>query len=118
MLLQSFDVHASDVLSLGAVLEHAQFHEAEFGDDLFTFYQKHFGSSSEDHVAHQHQEKHEKLPQHDNLCSSVAHVFIVNPSNNIAVEANSLNELKLNFYYLEGNSFTLPYDFFQPPISA
>lgn len=116
MLLQSFDVHASDVLSLGAVLEHAQFHEAEFGDDLFTFYQKHFGSSSEDHVAHQHQEKHEKLPQHDNLCSSVAHVFIVNPSNNIAVEANNLNELKLNFYYLEGISFTLAYDFFQPPI--
>ena len=118
VLLQSFGVHATDLLSIGAVIEHAQFHEAEFGDDLFTFYQKHFGTSSEEHVDHQHQDKHEKLPQHDNLCSTVAHVFIVNPTNTITVEASNLNELSLNFFYLEGNSYTLAYDFFQPPIFA
>jgi hypothetical protein len=64
MMFQSFGFSMEIVSKLSDVMEHAQFHQEEYGDDLLMFLSKHYGELMTDHQK-QHQdekEEHEKLP--------------------------------------------------------
>lgn len=66
IFIQSMNIHISDIVNLGELINHAQFHQEEYGDDLFEFFAKHYGELKAEHEKqnpYEHQE-HEKLPFH------------------------------------------------------
>ena len=66
ILIQSIDIHISDIVNLGELINHAQFHQEEYGDDLFEFFAKHYGELKAEHEKQNPYERqeHEKLPFH------------------------------------------------------
>ena len=56
ILFQSFNIHLDDVIELDELIEHAQFHSAEYGDNFFVFISKHYGELKAEHNQ-QHQEE-------------------------------------------------------------
>ncbi len=61
---QSCSIGFSDILQLGELIAHAQFHKKEYGDDFFTFLSKHYGELKNEHYQKHKEEssQHEKLP--------------------------------------------------------
>jgi hypothetical protein len=59
---QSLHISLDDILSLGNLMEHAQYHEQEYGDDLLSFFTKHYGSQQASHMDGSHRDKHGDLP--------------------------------------------------------
>lgn len=67
-----------DVMLLGRLMEHAQCHSKEYGDDFFTFLNKHYGELKSDHAEYEkHHSDHEKLPfQHQSCNHSITEVIL------------------------------------------
>ncbi len=66
LLVQSMNFHLSDIAKLGDLVEHAQFHQKEYGDDMFAFFAKHYGELKAEHEKqnpYEHKD-HENLPFH------------------------------------------------------
>jgi hypothetical protein len=63
LLLQSLHFGVSDLLQVDALLQHARYHQEEFGDSFLTFLSKHYG----DQKAIHHHDQGEKQPDHDQL---------------------------------------------------
>lgn len=64
ILLHGADVHFKDLVELGQLIEHYQFHHEEYGDNFMVFISKHYGELKASHSEkHQEEQKdHEKLP--------------------------------------------------------
>lgn len=60
ILLQNFHLGISDLVRLDELLEHARYHQEQYGDSFATFLAKHYGDQKKDHDR-EHQE-HEQLP--------------------------------------------------------
>ena len=79
-MLQSFGVHYDDIVQLDELIEHAQFHSEQYGDNMIVFLSKHYGELKADHQRDHQEEKkdHEKLPFNHSSTSHtcVADVFI------------------------------------------
>ena len=116
IFMQSINVHIADVLKLDELMEHAQFHEEELGDDWVSFYSKHFGSESQNHIKNQHQEKHEKLPKHDHLNLMSIPVFVLSSNSDFSLDGLFQTEKSTSYSYLEMVPNFVGNDIFQPPI--
>ncbi|EAR16309.1 hypothetical protein [Robiginitalea biformata] len=120
MLLQSFHVTVSDLVQLDELLEHAQYHRQQFGDNFFVFLSKHYGAEKEEH-SREHQEEqpqHEQLPFQQLAHLSGAHTFILRKP---AFEFGWLPESpaqKPNFHYIPLRSTPFQSGVFQPPRQA
>lgn len=112
------NIHLGDIAKLDDFLEHASFHQEEYGDDWLAFFQKHLGSESEKHLHQEHQEEHEKLPHHDHLCSSVLPVVILEEKGQDLSLSIQVPDQKQSFTYIENYSFLSQIDIFQPPRHA
>ncbi len=79
ILMQSMRVDYDDIVQIDELIEHAQFHKAEHGDNFLVFISKHYGELKEDHSKnHQEEEKdHEQLPFqcHDHIVTITAFVL-------------------------------------------
>jgi hypothetical protein len=115
LLSQSMNVHIGELAQLDDFVEHAQYHQKEYGDDWFTFIKKHLGSDKERHLQQDHPDKHEKLPQHDHLCSNVLPLVILQDKVAFNILKQNKQVGKTTFHYLEDYSFLAQKDFFQPP---
>ena len=64
ILIQSFQISIDDIMQLDELIEHAQFHKQEYGDNFFVFLSKHYGKQKAEHTEHNHREQsdHEQLP--------------------------------------------------------
>lgn len=64
ILFQSFGFSTDVISKISEVVEHAKFHNTEYGDNLVVFLSKHYGDLMADHQKeHQEeQEQHEELP--------------------------------------------------------
>ncbi|APY08578.1 hypothetical protein BWZ20_09810 [Winogradskyella sp. J14-2] len=64
ILIQSFQISIDDIMQLDELIEHAQFHKQEYGDNFFVFLSKHYGELKAEHTEHNHKEQsdHEQLP--------------------------------------------------------
>ena len=64
LLLQGFNYGLPDLIRVGDLLEHANFHAETYGDSFTIFLSKHYGELKDQHNReHQEEEKeHEKLP--------------------------------------------------------
>jgi hypothetical protein len=117
IIIQSFGVALSDISQIDEFIEHAQFHSAQYGDNVLVFISKHYGDLKAEHDKEHQEEKeeHEKLPfqQHSQL-SSIQY-FVLN-TEKISVDALAFSDFKAdNFRYLAPSSALYSDSPFQPP---
>lgn len=101
ILVQSVNFSFDDVLQLDELIEHAQFHEQEHGDDFFIFLSKHYGELKAEHSKkHQEEQKdHEQLPFQCQNHISTFTAFVMQLS---LIESDDLDlteGVETNFYY-------------------
>ena len=117
LLLQTVNFGATEVLRLGDLLEHAQLHSKEYGDSFLSFFEKHYGSSREDHLTTH--EGHEKLPfNHDSRTKSTISVFLFYPKQVLELSEPTFISRATDFFYAEIFSSLLEQDIYQPPKTA
>ena len=107
----------SDLSQMGELVEHAQFHSEEYGDDFLVFISKHYGELKTDHEEQHQEEKkeHEKLPfQHlSHLASSAVYVLNTTTTEFKSIEFSEFK--KPNFFYQEQASTLHALGILQPP---
>lgn len=120
MLIQSFSIGADDLMQLDELIEHAQFHEQEHGDNFFVFLSKHYGELKAEHSKkHQEEQKdHEQLPFQcqSHISTIVAFLPLISPINSNDVEIFDTSEL--NFHYFNFYSSLYEKELLQPPKQA
>jgi hypothetical protein len=117
LLVQSLRLDYDDIIHFDELIEHAQFHQIEHGDNFFVFLSKHYGELKESH-SQDHQEEqpdHEQLPFqcHDHLLSIP--VFVLQKR---VLELNEIaifETKKQNFYYQSSLSSLHKKGLLQPP---
>ena len=78
LLMQSMGLRYDDLVRLDELIEHASYHQQQYGDSLFTFLSKHYGEQKEAHQRdhREEQEDHRKLPFQQQQCQQLAPVFL------------------------------------------
>lgn len=114
ILIQSFNISFEEFSRIGILLEHAKFHQEQYGDSFFEFIAEHYVDSSY-HPASDHKE-HEDLPFKDHHPSSVhsAAVFTITTQDYIIID-NLFVEIPITFYYSDSFSLFEKAAVFQPP---
>lgn len=116
ILSQSFNIHFMDVLKLSNLLEHMEFHESAYGDDIFSFFSKHYGEKMREHEGQQDTSRdHQKLPFHHSFSIDFGQFFLVELSLERLVFSVSPDAERNFFDYDNIYSFLENKDIFQPP---
>lgn len=121
ILLQSVNIHFKDLVELGQLVEHYQFHSEEYGDNFMVFVSKHYGELKASHSEkHQEEQKdHEKLPfQHQQTPCAQPLVFVLSADNLIDSRSEIPLAPKRNFHYEMSYSHIWGDNPFQPPKHA
>lgn len=116
ILSQSFNIQMMDVVKLSNLLEHLEFHQSAYGDDVFSFLSKHYGDKMEEHKGQQKEKSdHQKLPFNHTVCIDAGQLYIFesNIDKLIFLEAPAVN--RDIFFYYNFYSFLENTDIFQPP---
>jgi len=117
ILVQSFNIHFDDIVELDELMEHAQFHAEEYGDNFIVFISKHYGELKAEHSKkHQEeQEDHEQLPfQHQCQTASLS-VFVMNQAADFPLEIDLVDNLDSNFFYQASYHSLAQEGLLQPP---
>ena len=116
VLAQSFNLHSEDLLKLGTLVSHIEFHQDEYGDDLFAFISKHYGDKRSSHDEEpKDSEDHHRLPFNHNRCLDSGQIFVMNIDNpSFHLLADDLIQTS-HFYYQNSYTFIENSDVFQPP---
>lgn len=117
VFFQSVGIEISDILMLSELVKHAKFHSDEYGDDLYTFFEKHYGELKAEHDATTQDEKsqHDKLPfQHHNCNHTLSEVLIIKYGYSLKRSVISVTHKHL-FYYKNLYLFLEGTVIFQPP---
>ncbi len=119
VLAQSFNLHSEDLLKLGTLVSHIEFHQDEYGDDLFTFISKHYGDKRSSHDQEPKDfEDHRRLPFNHNRCLDSGQIFVLNIDNpSFQLLGDDLIQTS-HFYYQNSYTFLEKPDVFQPPKTA
>ena len=119
VLFQSLGVHSNDVFELDVLIKHVRDHEKDFGDDLFSFLDKHYGFQKKEHDREGHGgDKHDPLPFQHDFCKIAGTTPVILPP------ALKLEELLLTpteekpHFSNSQYSFLNQVDIFQPPRRA
>mgnify|MGYP003664409520 CR=1 FL=1 len=115
ILLQSFNINLEDIPKFSALLEHAQYHKAMYGDNFFEFLSEHYGEQKASHD-NNHKE-HENLPFKDShhMCTHINTVFTLFSTTNFTTCNQISTEVPLNFFYKNIFSLFEKPSVFQPP---
>ena len=117
ILLQGLNFHFSDMLELQSLMTHLKEHQASYGDDLFTFFDKHYGGLRTEHDQEEHKgsDDHEKLPFKHKVCPVNSGIMI----NSFTYSEKSIVPIvaasSQSFFYLDNYSFLDLTEIFQPP---
>lgn len=114
-LFQSTFTNIDVAFEINELVEDYQFHKVKYGDDLTTFFSKHFGSLKESHQEqHRQEHKEHKHPANDfNNHAQVDYAFYDN--NFIPQTTIEIIQKKSNFYYKDKFSTFEKQKVFQPP---
>jgi hypothetical protein len=108
ILTQSLRIDYDDIIQIDELIEHAQFHKAEYGDNFLVFISKHYGELKDDHSKnHQEEESdHEQLPFqcHDHIVTITA--FVIHKCL-LEIDSVELLELKDNRFHYQPSLSTL-----------
>lgn len=115
---QSIGLEITDFFLLKDLVEHAQYHSEEYGDDFFTFLQKHYGPVKDSHQHAGENKKHDNLPfQHQDCNHLVAEVVFTNlefPIKNPVISIEDTSNFRYKNLYNSLEKFSI----FQPPKHA
>jgi len=116
ILFQSFNIHLGDLLRLEELIEHVEFHEDKYGDDLFVFLSKHYGDLKQSHKEQHKKEKkdHSHPPINHDCSSQIQTSFVVN---SISFTMVRLQIIKTTTIFLYQDIFSTfeKQKIFQPP---
>ena len=120
LLIQSFSIGTDDLLQFDELIEHAQFHKQEYGDNFFVFLSKHYGALKAEHSKnHQEEQKdHEQLPFQCQGHVAVTNAFIPAQSDFFSNDLEILNIIEFNFHYFNFYSSLYERELLQPPRQA
>jgi hypothetical protein len=117
LLLQGFNFGLPDLIRVGDLLEHANFHAETYGDSFAVFLSKHYGELKEQHNReHQEEEReHEKLPFNHQASAHSFTGFVLTNSNFDTLKFTVISVSTPIFFY--ENSYSSPGEsgIFQPP---
>lgn len=118
ILVQGLNIHGSDIAELDELIEHAQFHSQEYGDNFFVFVSKHYGELKAEHNQKHQEEKedHEQLPFQHQCHSASFSVFVLHTMEGISLNTEFAQlHRQPNFLYLATYSSFEKDGPFQPP---
>ncbi len=120
VFFQSVGLSISDIFLFSDLVEHAKYHSEEYGDDYFTFFEKHYGDLRAEHQKSNKEEnsQHEKLPFQHNSCNHLlADVIILSYKFPLKKSIVS-HTTDPHFYYQNLYSYLERASIFQPPRAA
>lgn len=115
--MQSLGLHVDDISQIDEFVEHAQFHNEQYGDNLLVFIAKHYGELKADHDKDHQDEKgeHEELPfQHQSHIASITD-FVINTFKLDLKRPETADFKKHNFFYQAPSSSLHSEGLLQPP---
>ncbi|MFD2551247.1 hypothetical protein ACFSQP_05405 [Bizionia sediminis] len=114
ILFQSLHISEDNFARLGVLLEHAAYHQEQYGDTFFEFLIEHYADTNV-HPPSQHEE-HEQLPfkDHQHTCTHSSVAFALT-TQHIMLTPQVLIETPVNFYYTDSVSLFEKPAVFQPP---
>lgn len=114
LLLQSMFLGLPDLAQLGELMEHAQYHQQQYGDSFLTFLEKHYGDQKSEHQ--QEHDGHEQLPfQHSpQQFLSHTHYYLSQRMDWNGFPLAQKSESPI-FHYLLGSPGVFERGVFQPP---
>lgn len=116
ILVQSFNIHITDVLKLDDLMEHAEMHKNMYGDNFLVFLSKHYGNLKQSHKQQQQEEEkdHSHLPiNHE--CSSHAQVSFIIDMISFSIDIPAVADSSIDFYYRDKFPSFEELEIFQPP---
>ncbi len=120
IFIQSFQVDLGDLVQFDELIEHAQFHNTEYGDSFMVFIAKHYGDSKTEHnKRHQEeQQDHEQLPfQHNSLIVGFS-AFVLNDARVQIDNELTLDQRRASFFYQLQDYECYKSGILQPPQQA
>lgn len=117
VLFQSVGISTSDILTLTDLMEHVKYHSEKYGDDFFTFFEKHYGNLKTEHQKNHKEEKskHNKLPfQNNNFNHSLSEVVDTGYEFYLEKPIYTLTSIP-HFCYQNFYSYLEKLSVFQPP---
>lgn len=120
VFFQSVGIGMADIFLLGRFVQHAEYHSENYGDDFFTFFEKHYGSLKTDHQKNHKEEKqeHEQLPFQHVSCHHVLNDVVLETFE-IPILKAEINTLPLHTFHYQNLYASLEkVAIFQPPKSA
>lgn len=121
ILVQGVSFNFSDLVQLDELLEHAQFHKDEYGDNFLVFLSKHYGELQAEH-SERHQEEepeHQKLPLNHQLSPLlVLSPFIIDHQRYTDLSLDYAFQEDPGFYYHFSKSSLHTQGIFEPPRHA
>lgn len=120
VFFQSAGLGMNDLFLLGRLMEHAEYHSENYGDDFFTFFEKHYGALKAEHQKDHKEERqeHEELPFQHISCHHVLTEVVLAPFE-INLQPSYLPVQKPHrFFYQNLYSSLEKTSLFQPPKSA
>lgn len=118
ILFQSLNISLGDLARIDEFLEHANFHEKEYGDSLLVFISKHYGELKAEHQEqHQEeQEQHQKLPFQNQSCTHhTVNAFVLVTPVTPREKFEASQEEGADFYYPQKDCQGFRSGVFQPP---
>ncbi len=117
ILIPSFNIGFDDISKLNTLLEHASFHQEEYGDNIFEFLAEHYGEEFINHSTEH--EEHEDLPfKQDQQTCHQSQTILIPQSFVIDLKEYLFIDSSKTFFYKELYSLFEKPSFFQPPRQA
>lgn len=118
ILIQSFNIHFDDIVEIDELIEHAQFHAEEYGDNFFVFISKHYGELKAEHSQKHQEEKedHEQLPFQNQCNLASFSAFVLNQTaNDYPVVIDFVYGCDSNYFYQVSYHSLAQEGLLQPP---
>ncbi|WP_117883576.1 hypothetical protein [Aureibaculum luteum] len=114
ILFQSFNISIDDISKLKVLLEHAEYHQKNYGDTFMEFLVEHY--SDDDIKKGNNHEEHDDLPfkHHNHNCSHVNGTFTFRPIV-YNLDFKPFVSIPFNFFYKDSISCFEKPSVFQPP---
>ncbi|MCB0466069.1 MAG: hypothetical protein KDC78_10435, partial [Aequorivita sp.] len=114
---QSVGFGMQDIFLLGRLVQHAEYHSENYGDDFFTFIEKHYGSLQTEHQKNHKEEEqeHEELPFQHISCHHASTDVVLVPFE-VSIVKVEINARQPHVYYYQNLYSSLEkFSIFQPP---
>lgn len=117
VVFQSVGFGMQDIFLLGRLAQHAEYHSENYGDDFFTFIEKHYGALQKEHQKNHKEEEqeHEELPFQHISCHHVSTDVVIVPFE-VSILKVEINARQPHVFYYQNLYCSLEkVSIFQPP---